>query len=189
MARPKSEEKRLAILHAAAEIVAEHGLSAAPTSLIAKRAKVAEGTLFLYFPTKNDLFNELYIHLKKDMCDALTEHYDSTKPFRARFWSLWESYINWGLAHPIANKAVNQLAVSSILTSETIERTNAMFPEVDVATRFSNNEVFEGRDDFAEAIFTALADTTMAFAGREPENAKAFKESGFAVLWKMYEDN
>ena len=40
MARPRSEDKQIALLEAATEVVAEQGL-AAPTSLIAKRAGVA----------------------------------------------------------------------------------------------------------------------------------------------------
>lgn len=124
MARPRSEEKRLALLNAAAETVAEHGLAASPTSLIAKKAGVAEGTLFRYFPTKDDLLNELYLHLKQDMCEAMKKHYTATaaSPLRERAQSLWNSYIDWGLAHPLANKAVNQLAVSSSLTPETLAK-------------------------------------------------------------------
>ncbi|MEW6405454.1 MAG: TetR/AcrR family transcriptional regulator [Chloroflexota bacterium] len=188
MARPKSEEKRLALLNAAAEAVAEHGLAAAPTSLIAKRAGVAEGTLFRYFSTKDDLLNELYVHLKQNMCEALVKHYVPTDPFRSRVQSLWNSYIDWGLANPLANKVVNQLAVSSVIKPETQARTNEMFPDMDIATRFSENDVFAGREEFAEAVFIALADTTMAFAAREPDKAKDYKASGFAALWKMYGD-
>lgn len=188
MARPRSEEKRVALLNAAAQTVAEHGLAAAPTSLIAKLAGFSEGTLFRYFPTKEDLLNELYVHIKQDMCAALAKHYVPTAPFRDRVQSLWNGYIDWGLANPVANRAVNQLAVSSVIKPETQARTNEMFPEMDVATGFSESDVFEGRAEFAEAVFVALADTTMSFAAREPRKAKAYKASGFAALWKMYGD-
>ena len=49
MARPKSEDKRNAILDAATRVFAERGLTAAPTSEISKQAGVAEETLFTYF--------------------------------------------------------------------------------------------------------------------------------------------
>jgi len=42
MARPKSEDKRNAILDAATRLFAERGLTAAPTSEISKQAGVAE---------------------------------------------------------------------------------------------------------------------------------------------------
>ena len=55
MARLRSSEKRRAILQAAVYEIAEAGLGA-PTSKIARRAGVAEGTLFIYFPNKEELF-------------------------------------------------------------------------------------------------------------------------------------
>ena len=64
MARPKSEDKRNAILDAATRVFAERGLAAAPTSEISRRAGVADGTLFTYFKTKDDLINALYREIK-----------------------------------------------------------------------------------------------------------------------------
>ena len=186
MARPRSEEKRLALLNAATEIVAEHGLAAAPTSLIAKKAGVAEGTLFRYFSTKDDLLNELYINIKKSLCEAMTARYVSTDPLRSRVQSLWDSYIDWGLANSSANKAINQLEVSSIIKPETHAMAYKLFPDTGVATGFSDSTVFGGRTEFANAIFIALAGTTMEFAAREPREAKVYKAHGFAALWKMY---
>jgi AcrR family transcriptional regulator len=186
MARPKSEQKRAALLNAVAEILAERGLAAARTSEIAQRAGVAEGTLFSYFPSKSALLNELYVHIKGDMCDALAKHYVRTDTFRIRVQSLWNAYIDWGLANPVANKAVNQLATSSVITAETHAKTNAMFPDAGIAAGASRDGVLAGQAEFAEAIFIALADTTMAFAAREPRKAKAYKANGFAALWKMY---
>ncbi len=48
VARPRSEDKRMAILEAATEAIAEAGLGAS-TALIARKAGVAEGTIFRYF--------------------------------------------------------------------------------------------------------------------------------------------
>ncbi len=60
MSRPKSDDKRIAILEAALRVFAERGNLSAPTSAISKAAGVAEGTLFTYFKSKDDLINELY---------------------------------------------------------------------------------------------------------------------------------
>jgi AcrR family transcriptional regulator len=46
MARPRSEDKRNAILEAATRVIVTQGLSA-PTALIAEQAGVANGSLFL----------------------------------------------------------------------------------------------------------------------------------------------
>jgi len=66
VARPKSEDKKLALLEATTRAISQLGLGAA-TSLIAKNAGVAEGTLFRYFPTKDMLLNAVYLFHKKDL--------------------------------------------------------------------------------------------------------------------------
>lgn len=186
MARPRSEEKRIALLEAAADVLAEQGLAAAPTSLIARRAGVAEGTLFRYFETKDVLFNELYLHIKAAMCEALNKGYVATDDFEGRFRSLWNAYIDWGLANPIKNKAANQLAVSSLITEDTQQKVLALFPDTGVVSGFANNAVFAGRAEFADAIFTAVADATMAYVARHPKESKQCKRIGFAALWKIH---
>lgn len=187
MARPRSEEKRLALLNAAAEAVAEHGLAAAPTSLIAKKAGVAEGTLYRYFSTKDELLNELYLHITQDMCRAMEAQYVSTDTLRQRAQSLWDSYIDWGMNNVVANKALNQLEVSEVVTPETLAKGRSFFPGTDICNEFSGTGVFaELSEAFTDAIFLALADVTMDFANRYPKQAKRYKASGFEVMWTMY---
>ncbi|GGB51917.1 TetR family transcriptional regulator [Lentibacillus populi] len=51
----KMTSKQIKILEAAIELIAEKGYSATSTSEIAKRAGVAEGTIFRHYRTKKDL--------------------------------------------------------------------------------------------------------------------------------------
>ena len=69
MARPRSDERRNAILAAATRVIASHGLGTA-TAAIAKEAGVSNGSLFVYFDTKVTLFNQLYVTLKTEMAEA-----------------------------------------------------------------------------------------------------------------------
>lgn len=71
MARPRSEDKHQAILLSAIRLFAEEGLTS-PTARIAKEAGVAVGSLFTYFPTKEDLENQVYLHLKSQLREALS---------------------------------------------------------------------------------------------------------------------
>ena len=70
MAKPKSEDKRNAILSAAIQVFAERGLGA-PTAAITSAAGIAEGSLFTYFKTKDELINALYRELKLELADAM----------------------------------------------------------------------------------------------------------------------
>lgn len=57
---PGSEQK---ILEAAIDVFSEKGFHGAKTSEIAKRAGVAEGTIFRYFKIKKDLLRGILIHM------------------------------------------------------------------------------------------------------------------------------
>jgi len=100
MARPKSEDKRNAVLDAATRLFAERGLNAAPTSEISKQAGVAEGTLFTYFKTKDDLINALYREIKLELADAMMSDFPRKKKVGTRLRHVWDGYVNWALRIP-----------------------------------------------------------------------------------------
>lgn len=100
MARPKSEDKKQALLEAATQAIAQSGI-AASTAVIARNAGVAEGTLFRYFATKDELINTLYLHLKQDLCRSMIMELDrSITDAKTMTRFIWNSYINWGLNYP-----------------------------------------------------------------------------------------
>lgn len=54
-----TEAKRQNILNAALQVFSQHGFEAARLDEIARKAKVAKGTLYLYFPNKQAMFEAL----------------------------------------------------------------------------------------------------------------------------------
>ena len=68
--RRAPEERPQQILDAAFHEFAEHGLAGTRLDDIAKRAGVAKGTIYLYFPNKEALFREM---VRSTIIEALTE--------------------------------------------------------------------------------------------------------------------
>src|SRR5450432_587576 len=99
MARPQSEDKRNAILSAATDVFSERGLNA-PTSAISSAAGVAEGTLFTYFKTKDELVNALYREIKQELADAMMSDFPRRSSIRNRLQHVWNRYTGWGIANP-----------------------------------------------------------------------------------------
>ena len=113
MARPKSEDKKQALLDAATTAFAQSGI-AASTALIARKAGVAEGTLFRYFATKDDLLNALYLHLKQDLCQTMLANLDRTITLpKEHTRNIWNSYVDWGIRNPVAHAAIRQIGMNS----------------------------------------------------------------------------
>jgi len=118
MPRPKSDEKRSAILEAATRIIVTQGLSA-PTAGIAKEAGVANGSLFTYFETKTELFNQLYLELKTEMAAAAMKDLPTGAEPREQLFHLWQHWVNWAVSYPEKRRALAQLGVSDEITPET----------------------------------------------------------------------
>lgn len=186
MARPKSEDKKQALLEAATTAVAQSGI-AASTALIARGAGVAEGTLFRYFATKDDLLNELYLHLKQDLCKAMLLSWDHTETDdRTNTYHIWNSYVDWGLRNPPAHQAIRQLSVSDKISEETQLKVTEMFPELNELCEQYVLPAFRSREyrAFGDALFGSLINTTMEFATLKPNSAAHYKKLGFEAMWR-----
>lgn len=185
VARPRSEDKRIALLDAATEAIANAGIGAS-TAMIARGAGVAEGTLFRYFATKDILLNALYLHLKIGFCRSILEQPDRPADSKGLTRYIWNRLIDWGLANPVAHQAMRQLAISDKITEETEIQVNESHPDLHQICEKAIQPLFLSPTfrRFGDTIFFALAETTMEFATREPERTEEFKTVGFEAMWR-----
>src|SRR5260370_21819735 len=93
MARPRSEDKRNALMAAATRVIVTQGLSA-PTAMIAQEAAVSNGSLFTYFEAKADLFNQLYLELKTGIASAALQGLPAKAELREHFFHIWANCIS-----------------------------------------------------------------------------------------------
>ena len=186
MARPKSEDKRNAILDAATRLFAERGLTAAPTSEISKQARIAEGTLFTYFKTKDDLINALYREIKLELADAMMSGFPRKKSVRTRLRHVWDSYVNWGVANPEQRKVLAQLQVSGMLSKESIAAGSAPFVEMQNMIRDAIEQHILRADlpiELISKMLGALAEATMDLIVLKPTMANKYRNGGFEIYW------
>lgn len=184
VAKPKSEDKRNAILSAAIQVFAERGLGA-PTAAITSAAGIAEGSLFTYFKTKDELINVLYRELKLELADAMLSGFPRKQSVRRRLEHVWNGYVQWGVANPEQQRVLKQIQVWGGLTEESKQAGSAPFTEIQ---RMAENAVTQGiykdiPQAFIGATLVALAEMTMEFIAREPERAEMYRTAGFAMLW------
>lgn len=184
MARPLSEAKREAILAAACKLVAEHG-TGAPTAKIAREAGLAEGTLFTYFASKDELLNQLYLELKTDFATLTVTAYPREGSIRDRLEHLWNSFIDWGAKHPVKHKALRQLAVSDRISEETRSKGAAAFAEISGMIEESRRIglLKDQSQPFFSAVVEALSEVMLDLIAREPGKHEHYKKLGFSVFW------
>jgi AcrR family transcriptional regulator len=184
MAKPRSEDKRNSILSAATKVFAERGLGA-PTAAITSAAGIAEGSLFTYFKTKDELINALYRELKLELAGAMMSGFPRKQSVRHRLEHIWNGYVQWGVANPDQQKVLRQIQVWSGLTQESKQAGSAPFTEIQrMAEDAVSQRIYKDIPQaFIQAALVALAEMTMDFMVQDPERAEMYRTAGFEMLW------
>jgi AcrR family transcriptional regulator len=186
MPRPRSDEKRTAILEAATGIILTQGLSA-PTAGIAKEAGVANGSLFTYFETKTDLFNQLYLELKSEMAAAALKGLPEGADLRDQLFHVWRNWTNFAVSSPEKRRVLAQLGVSDEITTQTRASAQKMMASLGELLERSraNGPMRAVPMGFLGTLMNAVAESTMEFMTQDPANAKKHCKTGFEALWRM----
>jgi AcrR family transcriptional regulator len=184
LARPKSDNKRKAILESAMELFAERGIGHAPTAAISAAAAVAEGTLFTYFKTKDELINELYRELRKEM-DREMDDYPFAGDAHARLRYVWDRYLSLAMRFPKRLKVLQQLRASGRLLKDA-EAPNMTITELLHTTRepAERGGFHNASAEYLVLMFRAQAEATVEFIGAHKELEADSRELGFRLLWR-----
>lgn len=181
-------DKRKAIMEAALKLFTERGFHGTSTAQISKEAGVATGTLFNYFPTKEDLINSLYFEVKGDLSHAMGKDIEAERSFQDKLRKIWSNLIKWGVNNQREFHFVGQFCYSPYITKFTRE-------EVMKEYVFLHDLVNEGimmgeiRDFSAEltiAMFYHGSRTvvTLIFDSDPSKDENELVEDGFQIIWK-----
>jgi len=186
MARPKSDDKRNAIMSAATRVIVKQGLSA-PTAAIAREAGVANGSLFTYFETKTELFNQLYLELKQGMASAATDGVPPRGALREQFLHTWSNWMRWAVSHRDERRALALLSVSDEITpASRAAGHQAMAGIAALMERGrANGAMRDAPMAFVGLLMNSIAEATMDIMVSDPAHAQAHSLTGFEALWRV----
>ena len=187
MAKPRSEDRRNAILSAAARVIASQGLAATATAAIAKEAGVSNGSFFVYFDTKAALLNELYLALKAEMMAAAAAGLDAAGEPREQVRHMWTQWLRWATANPHKRRALAQLEVADDITADSHQTVHAAFSGIaDLLNRSrADGPMRDVPLSFVLTLTTAIAEATIDTVIREPAGADAHSSAGFEAVWRV----
>lgn len=186
MARQKSDDKRNAIVAAAIRVIVKQGLSA-PTATIAREAGVANGSLFTYFQTKADLFNDLYLELKTESVDVALEGLPTKAALRTQFFHVWMNWMRWAAENPDKRRALALLAVSDDITPATRDeghKTMAPLAHLMEQSR-AKGTMRDAPLGLVGALMNSMAEATMDFVVNDPTHADEHCKTSFNAVWRM----
>lgn len=104
--------KREAIINAALKLFVENGFHGTATGKIAQEAGVANGTLFQYFKTKDELVIGLYMQFKEEMFEFVSKHIANKKDIKESIKSNISSSLFWALDNPTKFHFIQQFHTS-----------------------------------------------------------------------------
>jgi len=184
LARPRSDQKRQAILDAAVELFADRGIGHAPTSAISSAAGVAEGTLFTYFKTKDELLNELYREMRKEI-DREMADFPFSADARTRLRFVWDRFLDLAEKYPKRLKVQQQLRSSGRLLKGA-EAPNMVIKELlQVSKEGAELGGLNGASpEYLVLMFRAQAEATAEFIAAHQEMEAESRELGFKLVWR-----
>ncbi|MUH37354.1 TetR/AcrR family transcriptional regulator [Zobellia amurskyensis] len=116
--RVKDDTKVNTIFEATTKLTSELGLSRLTMSSIAKKAKMACGTLYIYFDSKEQLLNELYKHLLISGTLSLLPSIQHL-PLKKQFFVIWSNVLKFRVSNSCEVIFMHQFRYSSFVSEET----------------------------------------------------------------------
>ena len=98
--RPNKIERRETILNAAIDVFAQKGFHHARVSDVAKAAQVADGTIYLYFKSKDDLLISLFEEKMQQIVESFREAVCQEESAQGRLKRFVELHLNMTAEHP-----------------------------------------------------------------------------------------
>jgi AcrR family transcriptional regulator len=175
--------RREQLLSAAREVLAEHGYERTTVSSIASRANVAQGTFYLYFPSKEALPGALAMELSRalgaatasvtahdlDLEDAIAalqeavqgaaEEFSDVLPIANRGYELAEQFDEWlALTEPwrVQLEAFLQRLQRRGEVEQSLDVVTTAYVMRDLLDRTMKARVLFGEQGYAEAIATLV---------------------------------
>lgn len=187
MVRTPSPEKRTKLLSSALKLFVTNGVTNTSTAEIAKEAGTAAGTLFLYFPTKQNLVDELILKIAREQSDHINEILKPSLSARETFFAIWYGTIHWFLENMDAYQYVQQVRDTGMISESTVQESNQLFGYYYVAIQkgLAEGSIKAQPLGLIGAFLYQDIVAVMNYIRREP-NANNLEETilqGFEIYW------
>jgi AcrR family transcriptional regulator len=117
---PARADRREHILDAALALFVEKGFEATSVPEVARRARLAAGTIYLYFESKEVLVNALLARSKGDLAARVLAAWRPGEPLEAQFRALHAALGRFALERPLACAFCDLHHHAAYVTAETL---------------------------------------------------------------------
>jgi AcrR family transcriptional regulator len=132
------------IKRAVLKTVGEIGVAGLTMKKIATEAEISPGTLYLYFASKDQMINKLYLDLKKELAIAAFNGFteEATIPFPMAFKGIFANLYQYLANHPAEQVFLQQGYKSPFVTNETRKEAEVYYlPMIEMVNQAQANGI------------------------------------------------
>ena len=184
--KPRDEHKIDHIFQATLILVKQKGLAGITMSEIAVAAKIATGTLYIYFESKEKLINELFTQCRKSSVDIYFKDYDASQPFSVGLKRIWINLLEFRMNHFKESVFMDQCYHSPYITETTKDLTKKMIqPLYKLVERGKAEKELKELDTFMLLIFmvSGINEYVKHSVYSEKKITKASIEDLYNLMW------
>lgn len=104
----RGEATRRALLQAAERVIGSAGFASASIAEITREAKVAQGTFYIYFKSKDEIFRELVLEMGRQVRHSLTTATEAAPDRLAAEKEGLRTFLSFVVAHPNLYRIVQE---------------------------------------------------------------------------------
>ena len=180
------KDKKEAIYWASVKLLHTNGFHSTPMSMIAKEAKVAAGTIYIYYKNKEALLNNLYLEIKEKYSASLMKGVLDSMPVRDAFEMVWRNSVNFELKHLEEYSVMEQFRNSPFIKMETVEEGFKIFqPIISLIERAKREKIIKpfSSDVFFALYFSPAADIVKAAMRNKNKLSEETISATFQGCW------
>ena len=187
MIRKLAPDKREHFLNAALKLFVANGVQNTSTAAIAKEAGTAAGTLFLYFPTKQDLIHELVLKIVREQSDTIKTLLEPSLSVRETFFTIWSGSIRWFLENRDAYEYNQQIRDSGLVAEAIVQESgkflNYFFDAIQKGLKEGALKPYPVEMIGGILYQDIVAVMNLLRTGSNPDKQEAAIQMGFDIFW------
>lgn len=179
--------KKEKIIRSAIKLFCTLGFQNTSTTKITKDAGVGTGTLFLYFKSKDELVNEVYANVKREMMEFHEVFTDTSRPFRNQLKEFWKKSVIWGIDNPEKFKFMMQYKNSPYISQLTVQELQEeyQFVEQVMVQAIKDGIIINQPFEFLISVFSSQFSAIIQYLNTQDViEHEPMIQTSFEILWK-----
>lgn len=184
--KPRDDKKIEQVFSATLKLVAEMGVAGVTMRQIAKEARIATGTLYIYFKDKVELINALFEDCRTSSVNIYFKGYKEDDPFKTSFRKIWGNIFRHRIDNFDEAVFIEQCYHSPFITESKKEMSlHLLKPFYNLMERGKKEKAIKELDTFLLLIFM-VGSITEVIKYTKYSNKKITEdivENAFGICW------